>query len=79
MKLKIIGSAPGADKEGEISKIFYDTLSEEEQARYNDFGDAWIKKLTSEGPPALPVPVPAILSALPGPVPVAAPEPDELI
>ena len=78
-ELKLIASAPDDDEEGEISELLYGNLSEKEQARYNDFGDAWIKKLTSEGPPALPVPVPAILSALPGPVPVAAPEPDELI
>ena len=37
------------------------------------------EKLRSEGPPALPVPVPAVLPALPGPVPVASPQPDDLI
>ena len=54
----------------------YGNLSEEEKARYSEFGDAWIKKLVGEGPPALlPVPVP-----LPGPVPVAlAPQPDKVI
>ena len=59
--------------------VDYDNLSEEEKARYNEFGDAWIKKMASEGPQPLAVPVPAILPALPGPVPVSAPQPDELI
>ena len=56
--------------------VDYESLSEEEKARYSEFGDAWIKKLESEGPTALmPVPVP-----LPGPVPVAlAPQPDKVI
>ena len=71
--MELIAAARDDDKEGEINELLYDNLSEKEQARYNDFGDAWIKKLGSEGPPALPVPVPAVLPALPGPVPVAAP------
>ena len=56
--------------------VDYNNLSEDKKARYMEFGDAWIKELDSEGPPALlPVPVP-----LPGPVPVAlAPQPDEVI
>ena len=59
--------------------VNYDNLSEEEKARYNEFGDAWVKKMASGGPQPLAVPVPAILPALPGPVPVSAPQPDELI
>ena len=55
--------------------VDYENQSEEEKSRYSEFGDAWIKKLEGEGPPALlPVPVP-----LPGPVPVAlAPQPGEV-
>ena len=50
--------------------VDYENLLEEEKARYNGFGDAWIKKLEGEGPPALlPVPVPVVL----------APQPDEVI
>mmetsp|Transcript_5106 Transcript_5106/g.8018 ORF Transcript_5106/g.8018 Transcript_5106/m.8018 type:complete len:92 (+) Transcript_5106:321-596(+) len=78
-ELKLIAAARDDDEEGKIDQLLYDNLSEKEQARYNDFGDAWIKKLGSEGPPALHVPVPALLPALPGLVPVAAPQPDELI
>ena len=56
--------------------VDYENLLEEGKAWYSEFGDAWIKKLEGEGPPALlPVTVP-----LPGPVPVAlAPQPDEVI
>ena len=78
-ELKWIAPAPDNDKEGKINEILYGNLLENEQARYNNFGDAWIEKLTSEGPPALPVPVPAVLPALPGLVPVAAPQPNGLI
>ena len=78
-ELKLIASAPGNNEDGEIDKILCDILSKEEQARYNDFGDAWIQKLISEGLSALPVPVPAVIPALPGLVPVPAPQPNKLI
>ena len=40
---------------GDTDDVDYENLSEEEKARYNQFGDAWIKKVESEGPPVLPV------------------------
>ena len=39
--LKLIATAPDDDEEGKIDKILCDNLSEKEQARCNDFGDAW--------------------------------------
>ena len=61
--------------EGDTDDVDYENTSEGENARYKQFGDAWIKKVECESPPVLPVPV-----ALPGPVPVAlAPQPDEVI
>ena len=40
---------------GDTDDVDYENLSREEKARYNQFGDAWIKKVESEGPPVLPV------------------------
>ena len=65
---------------GDTDDVDYENTSEGENARYKQFGDAWIKKVESEGPPVLPVPVLPVPVALPGPVPVAlAPQPDEVI
>ena len=48
-ELELIGVDP--------DEVNYDNLSEEEQARYNEFGDAWIQKMASEGPQPLARPV----------------------
>ena len=65
---------------GDTDDVDYENLLDEEKARYNQFGDAWIKKVESEDPPVLPVPVLPVPVALPGQVPVAlAPQPDKVI
>ena len=58
---------------GDTDDVDCENLSEEDKARYNQFRDTLIKKV-SEGHPVLPVPV------APLHVPVAlAPQPDEVI
>jgi len=48
-KLELIAADP--------DDFYYDNLSEEEYARYNEFGDVWIQNMARENPQPLARPV----------------------